>query len=370
MAIGTEIKYAGLDDLYLDPMNPRLGRNTAGRNVTQDQVLDLLQDWALEELAISYLDSGGYWPQEAMLVIKEKLYGKTRLVVVEGNRRLAALICLRDAAGGNKTDRKWKDIASSKRAPGKLFTKIPYLEVETRGDVEAFLGFRHVTGIKQWAPAEKAEYIANLIDNSGLSYNQVMRKIGSNTPTVRRNYISYKLLLQIEDTVEDVPLNKLEKRFSVMFLSLRTRGVQKYLHIDIEADPKSARKPVPAKHLLALKNFALWLFGTEDSVPLVSDSRLIDDFGKILENKKAVDYLERHESPKFDVALRTAGGDEAQVIREIDGAADKLEWALGRVHSLTKSSQVQRAVKRLGSDAIALLQFFPTIEEELYDTEE
>lgn len=370
MAIGTEIKYAGLDDLYLDPMNPRLGRNNTGRTVTQDIVLDLMRDWKLEELAVSYLESGGYWPQEAMLVTKEKLYGKTRLVVVEGNRRLAALIYLHDAVRGEKVDRKWKDIARNKRAPAGLFTKIPYIEVGAREDVEAFLGFRHVTGIKQWDPAEKAEYIAKLIEERGHSYVEVMRMIGSKTSHVRQNYISYKMLLQIENSVDIVPMTKVEDRFSVMFLSLRTRGVQKYLSIDIEADPKSARKPVPPSHLKALRNFALWLFGTEDRRPLVSDSRDIDDFGIILESKKAIDYLERQESPKFDVAFRTAGGDEAQVIREIDGAADKLEWALGRVHSFKKSAQVQRAVKRLGGDAMALLRFFPTIEEELIDTEE
>src|ERR1051325_7201341 len=90
MAITNTIQYAELDQLFLDPINPRLGRAHTGREITQERVLELMRDWTLEELAVSFLESG-YWPQEALLVIREELYGAERLVVVEGNRRLAAL---------------------------------------------------------------------------------------------------------------------------------------------------------------------------------------------------------------------------------------------------------------------------------------
>ena len=36
-----------------------------------------------------------------------------------------------------------------------------------------------------------------------MTYQEVMRKIGSKTPTVRQNYISYRLLLQMEDSLEN-----------------------------------------------------------------------------------------------------------------------------------------------------------------------
>ena len=50
-----------------------------------------MRNWVLDELAGSYLENG-FWQHEALLVVKEELCGKERLVVVEGNRRLAALI--------------------------------------------------------------------------------------------------------------------------------------------------------------------------------------------------------------------------------------------------------------------------------------
>lgn len=365
MAIGTELRYAELSELYLDPMNPRLGRSNTGRDVLQDKVLELMKDFTLDELAISFLEGGGFWTHEALLATEEELYGEPRLVVIEGSRRLAALKYLYNAYNGKPASRKWQEIAQIAEPPPDLFTKIPYFKVDSREEIEAFLGFRHVTGIKQWDPPEKAEFIARLIDERGMNYEEVMRRIGSKTPIVRQHYIAYRMLLQIEDSVEGFSSEYAEGRFSVMYLSLRTRGVQKYLQIDIMADPDTARVPVPKSHLEALANFALWLFGSKNQPPLFTDSRLVDDFGRILEGDQAVEYLERTERPRFEVALQLAGGDEPEIVRLLNGAADNIELSLTRVHLLKTSSKIHRAVYRVGADAKQLLEIFPKIREKL-----
>ena len=369
MAIDTEMRYARLDELSLDPTNPRLGRNNTGRDVSQERVLELMKSWELEELALSFLESG-FWPQEAMLVVRENLYGRPARVVVEGNRRLAALRYLYDALNGRRASRKWKDLVESNvKPPASLFSKIPYIQISSRKDIEAFLGFRHVTGIKEWKPAEKAEYIARLIEEGRMSYEEVMRKIGSKTPTVRQHYISYRLLLQMEDQ-EDISLKQVEDKFSVLYLSLRTNGVQKYLDIKIKADPKTARRPVPPSRLRALARFALWLFGDEKTPPLVKESRQVDDFGMILESKKAIEYLERSEKPNFETAFRIAGGDEPEVIRLIEKAADNIELALSRAHLYLKSEKLKLAVDRLGADSVQVLRLFPEIRRKYIRSEE
>ena len=363
MAVNNQIQYAAVDDLMLDPLNPRLGRGNSGPDVKQSVVMDLMKDWTLDELAVSFIESG-FWPQEALLVVKERLYGKAVLVVVEGNRRLAALKFLKQAVDGQLNDPKWKEMVADEKPPPALFKKIPYIEVDSRKDVESFLGFRHVTGIKEWKPAEKAEYISKLIEDSKLSYTEVMRKIGSKTPTVRQNYISYRLLLQMEDR-EDISISHVEDKFSVLFLSLRTVGVQNYLDIDILAEPQGARTPVPRHHLKNLSNFALWLFGSKERPPIVRDSRQVDQFGRILESSKAVDYLERTERPSFDIAFQLAGGDEPEVVRLVEEAADNIEAALSRAHRYGKSKKLRSASKRLGEDAFQLLSIFPGLQQEL-----
>lgn len=355
--IHDKIEYTTIDDLYLDPLNPRLGRENTGEGVAQSRVMELMQDWTLEELGTSFLESG-YWPHEALLVVKEQLYGKTRLVVVEGNRRLAALKMLKNAVAGDSKETKWKELVKTAKPKANLFKSVPFLLADTREDVDSFLGFRHVTGIKEWHPAEKAEFIAKLIDKSHLTYEDVKRKIGSKTPTVRQNYIAYRLLKQMEDYGENIEIEEVEKKFSVLYLSLRTSGVQKYLHIDIKAPPNAAKRPVPIKHKKALINFARWLFGATDSAPLFTDSRNVDKFGEILESEKAVEYLERSPKPNFDFALSLAGGDEPEIIRLIETASDSIEQALARVHLFKGSKDIERVIKRLRLDAEELFSKF------------
>ncbi len=366
MAISRELDFASIDDLYLDPMNPRLGRHKTGRDVSQEKVLEWMRTQTLDELALSYLESDGFWTHEALLVVKEEIYGNTELIVVEGNRRLAALKYLRNAYLGQTTSRKWQAICESAEPSPELFSEVPYILVDSRDEIQAFLGFRHVTGIKQWGADEKAGFIAKLIDEDGFTYEQDMRKIGSKTPTVRKLYISYRLLLQIEDTVEDIVSEDFGKRFAILYMSVEKEGAKKYLQIDVMAEPNAAKRPVPQDKLQNLANFAHWLFGTKDIDAIVRNASQVSDFGKILDSEEAVQYLQQTSKPKLDIAFRIAGGDESEIIRYVQEAANNIELALTRAHAFRNSSKLQQAISRFGDDALQLLSLFPDIYEELH----
>lgn len=365
MAISTELQYAKLDELHLDAKNPRLGRSQAEADLSQEEIFNLMRNWVLDELAVSYLESG-FWTHEALLVVEEELDGKPQLIVVEGNRRLAALICLRRAINGEPLSTKWGSLVENLDVPEgfleKLFNKIPYILIDNRHEVDAFLGFRHVTGIKQWATEQKAQYIARLIDEQGMSYEEVMRKIGSKTPTVRQHYISHRVLLQMENELEDFSIKDAKGRFSVMYLSLRTKGVRTYLHIDVSTiEPQVSRTPIPETHLDALANFARWLFGTEEQDPLFTDSRRVDDFGKILENSEAVEYLENKRKPDFDYAFRLAGGEESDLVHLLSESISNVKYVLGRVHHYRDSEDIQEMAEVLGIDAHQLMSILPNV---------
>jgi hypothetical protein len=360
-----KIETSSLDELYLDAQNPRLGRHNVDKGLSQEDVLGLMKDWSLEELAVSFLESG-FWPQEALICVREPIKKQQALVVVEGNRRLAALKMIHRARNKEETSPKWKELIRG--YPPEAFSRlksIPYILRPSRESVRAFLGFRHVTGIKEWNPAEKSQFIAHLIETEGLTYEQVRKRIGSKLPTVRQSYISYRLLLQMEEEAEGVDVEKVEERFSVLYLSLRTKGVQQYLQIEIEADPKTAKKPVPSDRLEQLAKFARWLFGTDKQEPIIADSRQVDDFGKVLESATAVEYLERNETPLFTVARRMAGVAESDVSEHVERAADEAEEALKAAHHHKDSKRLQHAVKRLGNDALQLAELFPAIKQEL-----
>jgi hypothetical protein len=363
MSVSQTLEYASIDELNLDPSNPRLGRSIVQRHLKQPELLKVMGAWKLDELALSFLENGQFWTQEAVICVKEMLDGKERLVVVEGNRRLAALRYLRDALAKRPADNHWADMVKGRKVPDSLFKRVPYLLADNRDSVRSFLGFRHVTGIEEWRPAEKAEFIAQMVD-SGMDYDAVRRKIGSRSDVVRQNYIAYRMLLQIQD-LKTIPADNFDDRFSVMYLSLRTSGVRTYLQIDITAPPGKARRPVPKRHLDALQNFALWLFGDEEHEPLFTDSRQVDRFGKVLESKQAVEYLEHSDTPNFEAAFRISGGDESEILDLVENASVNLEIALGRAHHYKKSAKLKKAARLLGANTKRLLEIFPGLIDEL-----
>jgi hypothetical protein len=378
MPIDTELRYGSLSkddeaELFLDPKNPRLGAEKTAKNLDSNALLNEMRDWELEELAVSFLESG-FWPQEALLVVKEKLYGETRLVVVEGNRRLAALKYLQLTAAGRPPTPKWKELVGDRKIRLALFEKIPYLIAESRGEVSGYLGFRHVSGIKEWDPPQKAAFIAKMIDEQGLSYEQVMRRIGSKTEPVRRNYISYRVLLQMKERDDEIDVRKVEERFSVLFLSLRTRGVQTYLDINIEASPAKAKRPISKDKMTALVHFARWLFGSEKDEkrvePIVTDSRQMDKFDKVLACQASREYLERTEQPDLEVAYRTAGGEEWEAYEDLESAATHLRSVLGVIHNHRKSRRVQEAVEKVARASLEILRGFPDLRANILDEEE
>ena len=375
MSISTELQYAALDELYLDAKNPRLGRYQANADLSQEEILDLMRNWVLDELAVSYLESG-FWTHEALLVVEEELDGKSRLVVVEGNRRLAALIYLHRAINGDPPLKKWDLLVENLdknelKELREIFDQIPYILIDSREEIESFLGFRHVTGIKQWPPEQKARYITKLIDERGMSYKEVMRKIGSQTPAVRHNYITYRLFLQMADWLEDFSIEDAERRFSVMYNALRTDGVQDYLNIDIFANERAAQMPVPKSRQRALENFARWLFGKKAKGlnSIFTDSRHVSDFGKMLEDPQTLQYLEESKNPNFDDARKLIGGEESDFIQHLSEAAANVRIVLTGVHHYKNSKDIQEAVETFGIDVQQLLSIFPHILQKLQGKE-
>src|SRR5690349_3725474 len=78
-----------VDTLDLDPSNPRLPEEIQGK--PQAEILTYLwENDVLEELVDSYL-ANGYFQSEPLITLQEK---SKRRTVVEGNRRLAALMIL------------------------------------------------------------------------------------------------------------------------------------------------------------------------------------------------------------------------------------------------------------------------------------
>jgi len=143
----------------------------------------MLEDASLLELMGS-IAAQGYFKGEPLIVVPG---AKGRFTAVEGNRRLAAVLLLSDPELASVRRSTVKKIAEDAQFRP---TELPCVTFKSREDVLSYLGYRHVTGIKEWEPLAKARYVEQLI-RSGQAKGAdplavVARKIGSKRPYLAR----------------------------------------------------------------------------------------------------------------------------------------------------------------------------------------
>src|SRR5258708_21181210 len=84
-----------IEDLLLDVENPRISRGGGQKDALQKVIED--QDLKLVALAESIIEDGGLNPMDRLLVIKSP-DAKDKYMVLEGNRRFAAIMILHSPA--------------------------------------------------------------------------------------------------------------------------------------------------------------------------------------------------------------------------------------------------------------------------------
>jgi len=157
----------------------------------QERAYRTLKDTpTLPQLKASILRNG-FLPVERLVVTpyanKNGVY-----VVIEGNRRLAALrwIADDDSAGVNIPPEVKADLAA-----------VPVIIVE--GDAtgifqRALMGIRHVSGIDQWGGYQRAKLVVELRDDFHLESGEVAERVGMTAQEVNRRYRAFKALQQMQ----------------------------------------------------------------------------------------------------------------------------------------------------------------------------
>lgn len=148
-------KKISVTTLHLDPLNPRLP--SSKQNLTQNEIIaELIRHDNVLTLA-QRIAGNGYFSFEPLVVIKEK-FGT---VVVEGNRRLAALKLLinPDLASG-------ADVRKFKALADKMSTDIKKVEVvvaPNRAQAYSFIRSRHIGdgAVEKWTPIQQARFYAD-----------------------------------------------------------------------------------------------------------------------------------------------------------------------------------------------------------------
>lgn len=255
----AEVWDAPIDQLLLDAENPRLASG-AGGETPEDLLRVLWTEMAVDEVAFS-IAANGFFREEPLLVIPADGVkgGKGKYIVVEGNRRLAAVLLLRDAKLREKLKVTGLPSIDSKRRAD--LNTIPVFRYPDRESLWTFCGFRHINGAKPWDAFSKAQYVATVHEQYNQSLDEIARKIGDRHTTVKRLYRGYKVLEQAERRAgfsrEDLFRNRFY--FSHLYTAVDQTEFQKFLGIDAEKSLKP--NPVPQSKLPELKELMIFLYG-------------------------------------------------------------------------------------------------------------
>ena len=282
-----EIKYVDVDNLQLDIFNPRLPKSKQGKDGSV--VIEYL---LLEAATLELMESIGendFFVGEMLLVVpNDDEVGK--YIVIEGNRRLAAVLLLDNPELAKVKKAAIKEIVgSAKFKPSTL----PCLVFNSREEIQKYIGFVHITGKKSWRMLEKARSLYDLRCSEKfkeLSFvdacKEIARVIGSRSPYVRKMLTSYQLYIIIEDEKFYQIDGLSDSTFFLNYFSdgLQKENIRKYMNVNLDSE-----EPIKDLDKDNLKELVTWWFKKNEGVSrVIGDSAGMKKLNEVLGNADAL----------------------------------------------------------------------------------
>jgi len=252
-----------------------------------------------------------------------------RLVVVEGNRRLAAVQLLLSRQRQTKIGATGVPAISTTLAKSLEF--LPVI-IKPREEVWEFVGFKHVNGPQEWDSIAKAEYIARVHEKYDIPLADIAKTIGDRNDTVLRLYHGLKVLDQARKAGVFDPDDRFYQRkrfaYSHLWTGLGYDGIRRYLGL---TDPSRLKKePVPQNKITDLGNLCRWMYGSleDQKEPHVkSQNPNLRQLDEALRNSRGVAALESGLS--LEDSVNASRGDTRLLLDALVEAERNLREAKG-----------------------------------------
>jgi hypothetical protein len=281
-------------DLLLDPENPRLPEHLHGAD--QVELLTYLHENSVLDELIRSLDDNGFFQHEPLIGVRD---ADKQVVVLEGNRRLAALKIYAGAPEAKDLGLTPElDAAPSAKRLRELAT-VPVYVVGDREEVHRYLGFRHIGGIKTWPAEAKARYLMQESDRAAERrvsnpFLDVARRVGSNSQGVRNSYTAIFLLHHARDEYGLKVDHIVQRRFGV-WLRCMTSDVRYYIGLNGARSYEEVRQHVEHVKEPALREVLTDLTPRGERRAVLADSRDVTVYGQVLMHDDAREVLRRYE---------------------------------------------------------------------------
>jgi hypothetical protein len=273
-------------DLHFDRLNPRLAEFGIDEKTNEEEILKILWDAMDVRELVQSIAASGFFTNEALIVAEEK--GK--LVVIEGNRRLAAVKVLITPSISKENG--WEVPVLPEKARADLKT-LPGIR-STRKDSWRYLGFKHVNGPAKWSSYAKATYIGEVHRKFKISLADIAEQIGDRHNTVQRLFRGLMVLEQAEREKVYDREDRFRQRlaFSHLYTGLDYDGISKFLNVAPKEEETD--EPVPHDKLKELGELCVWLYGSkkENRPPAVETQNPdLRKLNAVVENREAVAAL-------------------------------------------------------------------------------
>ncbi len=315
---------------------------------------------------MSAIASNGFFLGEPVVVCPHPSI-KDDYIVIEGNRRLSACKLLQNPSECDKPSAAMITIAD--RAANKP-NKIPVVVAPTRDSVLPYLGFRHITGIKEWDPLAKARYINQLFNLTNKKeavegrYQVVAQTIGSRRDHVKRNLDALAVyhVMEKSDFFQIQGLGEETIKFAVLSTALADEkigefvGTAKRVETDEDGTPvRQSTNPIVNPSNLkpaTIKELSQWLFEKKEGKTVIGESRNLRELAAVIDTPKALQALRAKSSLAY--AYRLTSGANIDFLQHLYAAQSALDEATALVPNVGFDQEAYDLAKEL-SNSVKLI---------------
>ncbi len=357
-------KEVELEHLHFNIHNPRFTPDKKPDEDTDQAIISKLASTAdLSELVQSIATSG-YINIEPLIVVVRG----DRLIVLEGNRRLATIKCLLNRDYAKEARITVPEFGEDVHATLK---NILVYRVAKEDDARELIGFKHINGPQAWDAYAKAEFAGNwLLDKQAdaahpLTLADIANRMGDKHATIHRMVTALFVLRQAEDA-EVYAIDDRQKKsfsFSHLYTGLSYEEFTSYLGMERPArstDP--SREPVPKDNFPKLRKLLVWLYGSkvDDTQPVVrSQNPDLGTLRDVLSSPTATRELE--ERADLGASIITATPKDVRFSKHLFNANAELQKALEtldgfdaetqpELQEVAKSAQIRASLIRSAVD--------------------